>query len=280
MTCKNLTAMIVDDEPLAIEGLKLRLEQFPEIKVIAECRNGEEAMSCYEEKKPDVVFLDLEMPGIGGLEVAQAISYESNPLIIFVTAYRQYAVDAFELNVVDYILKPVNLGRLKKAIEKLFVLAEGKDDKHEKLLRALHKTSGISYEALNQWLDSDLELPLEQSERADFCDKLSIRKSDNSKVLVSVEDIRWVDAAGDYMCIHSSAETYILRITMKKLVEKLNPELFIRIHKSTLVNISQVKGVKQLKNAECELILDNDVKLKASRHYAAEVKQKLQKIIL
>ena len=119
MTSKTLTALIVDDEPLAIEGLRLRLENIPDVKVIAEASDGDQAIRLCRELEPDILFIDLKLPGLNGLEVVQVLQADVMPLVVFVSAYSEYALDAFELNAIDYILKPANLGRLQKTMDRV-----------------------------------------------------------------------------------------------------------------------------------------------------------------
>lgn len=274
MTDKLLTAIIVDDEPLALEGLRLRLEKIPEIKVIAEAGDGDQAINLCHELCPDVLFLDLRLPGLNGIEVVQSLQSDVLPMIVFVSAYGEYALDAFELNAIDYVLKPANLGRLRKTVDRLLEKHTPKNSDKErdkyKLLKALGDSSGISISELEHWLDSDAPLP------NTFCQELVIKNSDNEKVFLPVKDIRWIDAAGDYMCVHTEKETHIVRITMKKLVSQLDERVFKRIHKSTLVNVNIIKSIRSLRNRESILELGDDIQLKVSRNYSSAIQELLK----
>lgn len=274
MTTKRLTAIIVDDEPLALEGLRLRLDNIPEIQIIAEASDGDQAISLCHELCPDVLFLDLRLPGLNGIEVVQALQSDILPMIVFVSAYGEYAIDAFELNAIDYVLKPANLGRLKKTVERLLAKHNpensNKDREKFKLLQALGDASGVSISKLEDWLETDSPLP------TSFCQELVIKNSDNEKVFVPVNSIRWIDAAGDYMCVHTGKETHIVRITMKKLESQLDERLFKRIHKSTLVNIQCIKSIRALRNSESILQLGDDVQLKVSRNYSSAIQALLE----
>lgn len=274
MTTKRLTAIIVDDEPLALEGLRLRLDNIPEIQIIAEASDGDQAISLCHELCPDVLFLDLRLPGLNGIEVVQALQSDILPMIVFVSAYGEYALDAFELNAIDYVLKPANLGRLKKTVERLLAKHNpensNKDREKFKLLQALGDASGVSISKLEDWLETDSPLP------TSFCQELVIKNSDNEKVFVPVNSIRWIDAAGDYMCVHTGKETHIVRITMKKLESQLDERLFKRIHKSTLVNIQCIKSIRALRNSESILQLGDDVQLKVSRNYSSAIQALLE----
>ncbi|OKY26977.1 MULTISPECIES: LytR/AlgR family response regulator transcription factor [Thalassotalea] len=268
MTNKKITAVIVDDEPLAIEGLKLRLEAIEDINVIGEATDGDEAIKLCQRCQPDVLFIDLKLPGINGLEVVQLIQADIMPLVVFVSAYSEYALDAFELNAIDYILKPANVGRLKKTVERIRerLTPQQRDLEKFRLLKALGESSGLQITELEEWLEAgNQKLPYH------YRQELVIKNDKNEKVFVPVKNIRWIDAAGDYMCIHTSQENFIVRITMKKLENELDSNMFQRIHKSTLVNINCVKSIQTLKNNESLLDLGDEVKLKVSRNFSEAV---------
>jgi len=270
---KVLTAILVDDEPLALEGLKLRLEKIPQIKVIGEAGDGDQAIRLCQTLCPDVLFLDLNLPGLNGIEVVQALQSDILPMVVFVSAYSEYALDAFEINAIDYVLKPANLARLQKTVERIMERITPKDSSIEKfkLLNALGKTSGIAVNELEDWLVSDQPLPTPYNQ------ELVIKNNDNEKIFLPVKDIRWIDAAGDYMCVHTHIETHIVRITMKKLASQLDPKLFTRIHKSTLVNVNAIKSIKAMRNSESILELGNNIQLKVSRNYSAAIQQLIEK---
>lgn len=269
MINKPLTAIIVDDEPLALEGLRLRLEKLPEIKVIAEASDGDQAIRLCQTLCPDVLFLDLRLPGLSGIEVVHALQGDVLPMVVFVSAYGEYALDAFELNAIDYVMKPANLGRLKKTVERIMQRVKPIDSSKEKfkLLRALGETSGIAVAELENWLESDLPLPTLYNQ------ELVIKNNDHEKVFLPIKDIRWIDAAGDYMCVHTQSETHVVRITMKKLASQLDPKIFSRIHKSTLVNVNCIKSIKPLRNSESILELGDNVQLKVSRNFSSSIQQ-------
>ncbi len=269
MINKPLTALIVDDEPLALEGLRLRLEKIPEIEVIAEASDGDEAIHLCQTLSPDVLFLDLRLPGLNGIEVVQALQADILPMVVFVSAYGEYALDAFELNAIDYVMKPANLGRLQKTVERIMQRVKPIDSGKEKfkLLRALGESSGIAVAELEDWLESDKPLP------SPFIQELVIKNNDHEKVFLPINDIRWIDAAGDYMCVHTYDETHVVRITMKKLESQLDPKIFSRIHKSTLVNVNCIKSIKPLRNSESILELGDDVQLKVSRNFSSDIQK-------
>ncbi|RZQ54214.1 DNA-binding response regulator [Pseudoalteromonas phenolica] len=261
---KQLTAVIVDDEPLALEGLSLRLAKIPEIIVIGQAENGDDAIKLCQTLEPDVLFLDLQLPGLNGIEVVQAMQADTLPMIVFVSAYSEYAIEAFELNAIDYVLKPANLGRLQKTVSRILERQNPHQAEKEKfkLLNALGETSGIEVSELEEWLETDEPLPTA------FNQEIVIKNSDNEKVLVPVKEIKWVDAAGDYMCVHTEKDTHVLRITMKKLQSLLDEKQFARIHKSTIVNLHHVISIKPLRNNESIVTLNDDIELKVSRNYS------------
>ena len=271
MTDKILTAIIVDDEPLALEGLKLRLEKIPELQVIGEASDGDQAIQLCQELTPDVMFLDLQLPGLNGIEVVQSLQSDILPMVVFVSAYGEYALDAFELNAIDYLLKPANIGRLKKTVSRIIERRSSENVNKEKpsekykLLKALGESSGVAISQLEEWLDSDKPMP------SAFCQELVIKNSDNEKVFLPVPEIRWIDAAGDYMCVHTLKDTHIVRITMKKLESQLDERIFKRIHKSTLVNVNCIESIKSLRNSESILTLADDIQLKVSRNYSSAI---------
>ena len=269
MNKKPLTALIVDDEPLALEGLRLRLEKIPEIDVIAEASDGDQAIHLCQSLLPDVLFLDLRLPGLNGIEVVQALQSDVLPMVVFVSAYGEYALDAFELNAIDYVMKPANLGRLQKTVERILQRVEPVDSGKEKykLLRALGESSGLAVSELEDWLESDLPLP------SPFIHEMVIKNNDNERVFVPIKEIRWIDASGDYMCVHTHDETHIVRITMKKLESQLDPKIFSRVHKSTLVNVNCIKSIKPLRNSESILELGDEVQLKVSRSFSSDIQK-------
>lgn len=268
MAQKKISVVIVDDEPLAIEGLRIRLENIEDVEVVGEATDGDEAIKLCQALLPDVMFLDLKLPGLSGLEVVQVLQSDAMPLVVFVSAYSEYAIEAFELNAIDYLMKPVNLGRLQKSMERIRerLSPQQRDLEKFRLLKALGDSSGLPISELEEWLESkNTALP------SRFRHELVIKNTDNERVFVPVSDIEWIDAAGDYMCIHTKQENYIVRITLKKLESELDGATFKRIHKSTIVNIHCVKSIQSLRNNESILDMGNEVKLKVSRNYSDAV---------
>lgn len=263
----KMTAMIVDDESLARKGLKLRLEQIAGIEVVAECSNGKEALAASVTSRPDVMFLDIQMPGMNGFDVIRAMQPEDMPLVIFVTAYDQYAIEAFELHAVDYVLKPVDEDRLAAAVERAreHMATQGAVTDKQRLLELVISITGKSESSIEQLIRDG------QRAAAGYPARLAI-KDGGETTLVAVDDIDWIDAAGDYMCIHANDATHIMRTTMKQLEGQLDPVKFQRVHRSTIVNLDRVVKVCSHMNGEFHLVLANGSAIKMSRSYKDKVK--------
>ena len=263
---KKLTTIIVDDEELARQGLAMRLEEVSEIEILAQCQTGREALNAINEYGPDLAFLDIQMPGMSGLELIGEIQGDVMPMIVFVTAFDEFAVDAFDVHAVDYLLKPVESNRLKEAINKALKLKmqEGALGDKQKLLELAASLSGKSLDAIGELLESGDDL-------IEHADRLAI-KDGTSLTFVPVKDIDWIDAAGDYMCVHVKGETHIMRTTMKELEARLAPSIFQRVHRSTIVNLERVEKISSHINGEFHLILGGGISLKMSRSYKNKVK--------
>ena len=267
-----LKALIVDDEELARRGLDIRLQKFDDVRVCGECRNGREAIDAVREQAPDIVFLDVQMPGIDGFEVLRRLSGSDMPIIIFVTAYNEFALKAFEANALDYLLKPINDERLATAIKRA---RQARDEKlayqhRSKLLKLVCELTGRE-------LTLEGAISEAAAGRSRFPERLAIRDSGET-VNVTVESIDWIDAAGDYMCVHAEGKTHIMRGTMKKLEEALDDRHFQRVHRSTIVNVSRVREVRSHINGEYFLILDNGMELKMSRNYRDRIRHFLPEL--
>lgn len=260
-----LRTVVVDDESLARRGLKLRLQALDGVEVIAECRNGREALVAVGEQAPDLLFLDIQMPGMDGLDVVRELQSDDMPLIVFVTAYDHYAVQAFDLHAVDYVLKPVEDDRLRDAVDRARALRADRDASRDKarLLGLVRTMTGRSEDDIAALLDAPEE-GVAGTRR--YPDKLTIRDGSTTS-LVPMDAIDWVDAAGDYMCVHAQGETHVMRITMKALESQLDPERFARVHRSTIVNTDRVNKVCSHMNGEFFLTLECGARLKMSRTY-------------
>jgi len=258
----TIRTIIVDDEKLAIQGLAIRLERFEDVEVIDTCANGREAIRKIKTEKPDLVFLDIQMPGFDGFSVVKGVMEIEPPLFVFVTAYSEHAIRAFEANAVNYLMKPVDEDKLADTIERVRQrLAEkrGVEDA-EKLMEVL---SEVAPEAAEEFADTD-SIPTESSDRFE---KLINIKDRGQIFRVEVDSIEHIEAAGDYMCIYTGDNSLILRETMKDLERRLDPRRFQRVHRSTIVNLDQVRQVKPHTNGECFLVLESGAEVKVSRSY-------------
>lgn len=263
----KLRTLIVDDEPLALDILRAKLKKIPEIEIVKECKNGREAIAATLELMPDLIFLDIQMPGIDGFGVIKKLQSDVVPLVVFTTAYEQYALDAFDVHAVDYILKPVDAERISRAVQRVqkrLVKGDGVESKpriigaidsiHEQEL-AHEITMNLPREPLNDKLER----------------KVVIRDRDDITLLKQAE-IEWVDAAGDYVCLHAAGTTHIKRSTLKSLLDELDPEIFKRVHRSTIVNLNYIEKVIPQPKGEFFLKLGEFDQVKVSRNYRDVIK--------
>ncbi len=256
----TIRTILVDDEPLAIQGLELRLAAHDDVEIIAKCQNGREAISAIKTHKPDLVFLDIQMPGFDGFSVVQGLMEVEPPLFVFVTAYSDHALRAFEAQAIDYLMKPVEESRLADTLDRIRQRMNEKRGVEE-----IEKLKGVLAEVA----------PDTAAEMADSGDAMAsnrfeklINIKDRGQIFrVDVDTIERIDAAGDYMCIYTGDNTLILRETMKDLEKRLDPRRFQRVHRSTIVNLDLVKQVKPHTNGECFLVLDSGASVKVSRSY-------------
>ena len=262
----SIRALIVDDESLARRGLSLRLAAFPDIEILGQCSNGREALASITEQHPDLVFLDIQMPGLNGFDVVRALQAEQMPLIVFVTAFNEYALDAFDVHAVDYVLKPVDEDRLAKTIARVRqqLAQKASESDKQRLMNFIGDITGEQYSSVD-------EVFSRAGNESSYPTRLSI-KDKNETTLVDIKDIAWVDAAGDYMCLHTGQQTHIMRCTMKELERYLNPALFQRIHRSTIINLDHVDKIQNHINGEFFLLLKNGTRLKMSRGYKEKIK--------
>ena len=243
-----IRTILVDDEPLAREKLRGFLESEPDFEVIAECRDGAEALKTIEEVSPDLVFLDVQMPELDGFEVIDRLDRERLPAVIFVTAFDQYALKAFDVHAVDYLLKPFDRDRFKKALGRIREQQQVEEIKGR--LQAL--------------ID----------ERAKYPDRIEVKTS-GRVVILKVDEIDWIDAAGNYVKIHAGEEGLLLRETMARIEKRLDPNLFMRIHRSTIVNIERIRELQQQFHGDYVVVLKTGQRLTLSRSY----RDKMQKLL-
>src|SRR2546429_1977332 len=263
----KIRTLIVDDEGLSRRGVELRLRNAADFEIVAQCATGREALAAIQQYKPDLVFLDIQMPGMSGFEVLAHLPQESLPVVVFVTAYDQYAIQAFEARAVDYLLKPIDDARFTATLTRVreHVRARTAADQRDRLLEIIAEITGCGELALDELLARG-----RKAIDGRHPEVLPIRQG-RETARVSVASIEWIDAAGDSMCIHAAGNTHILRGPMKELEEILDPRLFQRVHRSTIVNLRLVKSLRAHMNGEYFLTLEGGHELKLSRTYRDKV---------
>lgn len=264
----EIATLIVDDEALARRGLELRLGKYDDVKIVGQCSNGREALAAIPELCPDLVFLDIQMPGMDGFDVVRQLQGDDMPLVVFATAFDEYAVKAFDVHAVDYILKPVDEEYLDRALQRVRQQLSQKSDASDKqrLLEVISDITGKVPAEMEKWLQEGAGLAQK------YPDKIAVKDAGDI-TLVPVAEIEWVDAAGDYMCLHAAGEIHVMRITMKQLEVQLDPALFQRVHRSTLVNLNRVDKICSHINGEYNLVLKGGARLKMSRSYKDKIQR-------
>ncbi len=255
----TIRTILVDDEPLAIQGMELRLQAHDDVEIIERCSNGREAIRAIKTHKPDLVFLDIQMPGFDGFSVVQGLMEVEPPLFVFVTAYSDHALRAFEAQAVDYLMKPVEEARLADTLDRVRQRLNEKRGagEVEKLKEVLAEHAPEAVADLN-----------EGGEVASRRFEKLINIKDRGQIFrVDVDTIEMIEAAGDYMVINTGDNSLVLRETMKDLEKRLDPRRFQRVHRSTIVNLDLVKQVKPHTNGECFLLLESGAQVKVSRSY-------------
>jgi len=267
-TEKRIRTVIVDDEPAARRGVRLLLEKDSTVEVVGEAADGISAADLMRREKPDLVFLDVQMPGCNGFEALQRAGDGPAPAVVFVTAYNEHALHAFEVNAIDYLLKPYDDQRFQSALER------AKDEVRRREVEAVNSR-------LSQLLDYlqarvGLKSVGEPEPRAD--DRILI-KSSGEIFFLKADEIDWIEAEGDYMKFHVGGRSHLMRETMARLESRLDAKKFIRIHRSTIVNIDRLRKLSPSFAGEYAVILHDGTKLKLSRGYheriASLLRQKL-----
>jgi two-component system LytT family response regulator len=249
---KKIKTLIVDDEPLARQNLHVLLKDDPDIEIVGECGSGHEALRIIQAQQPDLLFLDIQMPEMNGFDVLKRIDLKRLPAIIFVTAFDQYALKAFEVHALDYLLKPFNDARFEKALRQAKSQVEQREINNlsRKLFALLEDRQDISQ--------------ADKPEQPAFLTRLMI-KSASRVFFLKVDEIDWIEADDYYVKLHTGRKSHLLRETMNELEAKLEPEKFLRIHRSTIVNIDRIKELSPLFNGDYAVILQDGTELKMSR---------------
>ena len=245
------TTLIVDDEPLAREGLRMLLSQDAEVSAIHEAKDGREAVAAIRETRPDLVLLDVQMPEMDGFSVVKEIGAELMPAVVFVTAHDQYSIQAFEINAIDYLLKPVTEERFTKALErvKLRIRLKPADEANRQIISLLETIA-----APRRYLE-----------------RLAVRSAGKT-VFVEVEDIDWMEAAENYVQLHAGRSGHLLHVAMNTLEKSLDPEMFQRIHRSVIVNVRRIKELQPALHGEYVITLQSGVRLQSGRIYHEKLK--------
>lgn len=265
-----MTTVIVEDEPLALRLLSSLLRENPAVEVVAECRNATEALEAILLHRPELAFLDVRLPGKSGFELVQQIQPEVMPMIVFCTAYEQFALDAFEVYAVDYVLKPIDETRIelavRRALERRDGVSRGGAEKAKLIgtIRSLGSTEALAHRDAGAARSTGAESPGDR--------KIAIRDGEGY-VLFREADIDWIDAAGDYMCVHVQGATHVLRSTMKRLEEELDGAVFKRVHRSTIANMRRIEQITSLSKGDYLLRLRGGEKIRASRNYRDAIRE-------
>jgi two-component system, LytTR family, response regulator len=250
----RIRAIIVDDEPTARRGVRLLLERDQSVDIVGEAAGGAEAADLIRREKPDLAFLDVQMPGCDGFEALSKVGADAAPAVVFVTAYDEHALRAFEVNAVDYLLKPYDDTRFSAALQR------AKEEVRRR--QADHVNARLTQ--LLDYLQQNGGRPDAKQEIAG--DRILI-KSSGEIFFLKAEEIDWIEAEGDYMKFHVSGRTHLMRETMARLEARLDPKRFIRIHRSTIVNIDRLRKLSPSFAGEYAVILHDGTKLKLSRGY-------------
>lgn len=264
-----IRVLVVDDEPLARSGVRELLERDPELDVVGEAASGEEAVTAIAELEPDLVMLDVQMPGLTGFDVIRQIGPDRMPAVVFVTAYDQFAVRAFEVNAVDYLLKPFDDERFAQTLARA-----------KKVVRQSH--AGELSRRLVELLDLT-GAPAPQRAAAaptgrapgDFADRLVV-KTGGRVLFLRIDELDWIEAADYYVKLHASGKTHLLRETMSSLEQRLDPRRFFRVHRSAIVNLDRIRELQPYFRGEHVLILQDGTKLKLSRARREKLEAVLQ----
>ena len=242
----NVRALIVDDEPIARRRLKALLQAESSVEIVGESADGESALAAIRRLRPDLMFLDVQMPGLDGFDVIELLSEAECPAVIFVTAYDRYAMRAFDVHAVDYLLKPFERGRLRKALARAAALAGGAGNPGR--LHALIDTV-----------------------RADRPLQRFLVKTPRRVYAVRADDVESLESAGHYVELRTATGTHLVRDAMAAIERRLDPGRFVRIHRSAIVNVDKVKELRPAFHGEFEVVLSSDRRLRCSRTYAPEL---------
>jgi two-component system, LytTR family, response regulator len=246
---KRFSVLIVDDEPLAREGLRMLLTADRQVAAISEAKNGREAVTAIREWRPDLVFLDVQMPEMDGFDVVQEVGPERMPAVVFVTAHDQYAIRAFEINALDYLLKPVTAERFHQSLDRAKARLNGGEDMGRRMVSLLEALANPS----------------------PYAKRLAVR-SGMRTLFVAVDDIEWVQAAENYVELHCDTTRHLLLASMNTIERSLDPQMFVRIHRSLIVNVGRIKELQPAGHGEYVVVLRSGARLQSGRSYHEKLK--------
>lgn len=247
-----ISALVVDDEAPARRRITDLLAKDPQIGTVRSAENGVAAIEMIREARPDIVFLDVQMPGIDGFGVIEAIGVEAMPLTVFVTAYDRFAISAFEVDALDYLLKPFS------------------DRRYDKTMKRVRERLVAPEDTANAFGPELLKLVAQRAKPGELWDWIAVRSRDTTR-LVMTEDIDWIEAAGVYVTVHSKGEEFLYRAGLSAVASRLDPFRFVRIHRSSIVNIRSIATLERRSHGEFEVTLTNGTRLLMSRTYRGEV---------
>ncbi|HEX8696304.1 MAG TPA: LytTR family DNA-binding domain-containing protein [Longimicrobium sp.] len=252
----RLRTLVVDDEPLARRRVLRLLAAEPTVQLVGECGDGREAVRAIRELRPDLVFLDVQMPEMDGFAVLRALEPGPLPMVVFVTAFDQYAIQAFEVHALDYLLKPFDPERLQAALRRAETRAHRAGRDHERRL----------VELLEHVAQGQQELGRRMAPPGAAAGRLLVKQGERM-VLLKAEDVDWIESEGNYVGLHVGKQKYLVRGTMASMEEQLDPRRFLRIHRSTIVNLDRVKEVRPWFAGDCIVVLNDATELRLSRRY-------------
>ena len=255
-----IRTIIADDERLAREKLRILLASEPEVRLVAECQDGKQTLSALRKYRADLLLLDIQMPGMDGFQLLSVLSPEEMPVVIFTSAYDQYAIRAFEAHALDYLLKPFDRERLHHAIERARLQLNKSQDR-EIADRILSLLSRVKSQALPASLPEDR----------------FIIKARGRIVFLSLDEIDWIEASANYVRLNAAKESHLFRETISRISERLNPTQFVRIHRSTIVNVRKIKELIPVNSGEYIVVLKSGKELSCSRGYRAAVQSIIEK---
>jgi two-component system LytT family response regulator len=250
---ERIRVLIVDDEPLARRGIRLELEGEAGVEVVGECGDGHQAVTAIRDLSPDLVFLDQQMPKLDGFGVVSAIGPESMPAVVFVTAYDQYALLAFEFHAVDYLLKPFSSERFKRAFD-----------------HAVLQIRRATLDDFGQRLSALIGEPPRGGARRQYLNRIVVRSGDHVVVL-KAEEIDWIESADNYVQMHVGRDVHLLRETLSHLESRLDPDVFLRVHRRTIVNVNRIRELHPLFHGTYEVVLHGGSRLTSGRLYRKSI---------